>query len=87
MALFKVDWKISSEHDIRKINRQFIPKILNKIESLASNPFPDQAKRLKESESSYRLRIGDYRVIYQVDFQKKAIIIYHVHHRKDAYKR
>ena len=87
MGLFKIDWKSSSEHDLRRIDRQYISKILNAIESLADNPFPVQSKKLKYSESSYRLRIGDYRVIYQVDSQDKVIIIYHIRHRKDAYQR
>ena len=87
MDSFKIDWKVSSERDIRKIDRQLIPRILNENESRADNPFPRQTRTLKNSESSYRLRIGDYRVIYQVNLQKKAIIIYHVRHRKDAYKR
>lgn len=84
---FKINWKSSSEHDLRKIDRQYIPKIIYAIESLADNPLPAQSIKLKDSESSYRLRIGDYRVIYQINFQKKVIIIYHVRHRKDAYKR
>ncbi|MDO8142496.1 MAG: type II toxin-antitoxin system RelE/ParE family toxin [Candidatus Brocadiales bacterium] len=87
MDSFKIDWKGSSEHDLRKIDRQYIPKILNAIESLIENPFPVQSKKLRDAESSYRLRIGDYRVIYQVDFQKKFVIIYHIRHRKDAYKK
>jgi len=87
MGLFKIDTKGSTEHDLKKIDRQFIPSILEAIETLAENPFPVQSKKLKDSESSYRLRVGDYRVIYQVDQVNKAIVIYHVRHRKDAYKR
>jgi len=87
MGLFKIDPKGSTEHDLKKIDRQFIPRILEAIETLAENPFPVQSKKLKDSESSYRLKVGDYRVIYQVDQVNKAIVIYHVRHRKDAYKR
>jgi len=76
MALFEINWKSSSEHDLKKIDRQYIARILDAIESLMDNPFPSQSKKLKDSESSYRLRIGDYRVIYQVDSKKK----------QDAYK-
>ena len=67
MGSFKIDWKGSSEHDLRRIDRQYIPRILNAIESLADNPFSVQSRKLKDSESSYRLRIGDYRVVYQID--------------------
>ena len=87
MALYKINWKSSSEHDLRKIDKQYIPRILDAIESLADNPFPSQSKKLKDSESGFRLRIGDYRIIYQVDSEKKEIIIYHLRHRKDAYRR
>ena len=87
MALFKINWKSSSERDLRKIDKQYIPRIVDAIESLANNPFPSQSKKLKDSESGFRLRIGDYRIIYQVDSEKKEIIIYHLRHRKDAYRR
>ncbi len=86
MALFKIDLKGSTEHDLKKIDRQFISKILKAIETLSVNPFPMHCKKLKDSELSYRLRVGDYRIIYQVDQVNKAIVIYHVRHRKDAYK-
>ena len=44
MALFKINWKSSSERDLRKIDKQYIPRILDAIESLANNPFPSQSK-------------------------------------------
>ncbi len=87
MVSYKIVWKGSSEHDFRNIYRQYISRILKANESLADDPFPVQSRKHKDSESSYRLRIGDYRVIYQVDSQSKILTIYHVRHRKDAYKR
>jgi mRNA interferase RelE/StbE len=45
------------------------------IESLAENPFPAQSGKMKGAESSYRLRVGDYRVIYQVDTEKNIITV------------
>lgn len=87
MGLYRINPKGSVEHDLRKIHRQYIPKILEAIEGLAENPFPPQSKKLKDSESSYRLRIGDYRVIYQVDTQEMTVDIYCVRHRKDAYRK
>jgi mRNA interferase RelE/StbE len=87
MASFDIDWKGSSEHDLRRIDRQYIPRILDVIESLAENPFPVQSKKLRGSEASHRIRVGDYRVIYQIDTKQKTITIYHVRHRKDVYKR
>lgn len=87
MGLYKIDPKGSLEHDLKKIDRQYIPRILDAIESLAENPFPVRSRKMKGSESSYRLRVGDYRVIYQVDTESKVVTIYHARHRKDAYKK
>jgi len=87
MDLYKIVPKGSLEHDLRKIDRLHIPRILDAIENLAENPFPIQSRKMKGAESSYRLQVGDYREIYQVDTEKKVIIIYHVRHRKEAYKR
>ena len=86
MDLFKIDLKRSFEQDIKKIDKQFIPKIVEIVEGLSSNPFPPQSKKLKGSEASYRLRIGNYRIIYQVNTPSKLIVVYYVRHRKDAYK-
>ncbi|MBI5049242.1 MAG: type II toxin-antitoxin system RelE/ParE family toxin [Deltaproteobacteria bacterium] len=87
MVSFKIEWKGSSERDIRNIDRQYVHRIINVIESLSENPFPVQFKKLRDSELTYRIRVGDYRVIYQVDLQKKVVTIYHIRHRKDAYRK
>ncbi len=87
MASYEIRWTYSAEKDLRGIDRQYIPRILESIESLSENPFPSQHRKLQGSESSYRIRIGDYRVIYQVDLENKIIVIYHVRHRKDIYRK
>jgi len=87
MGLFRIEPKGSLEHDLRKIDRQFVAKILDAIENLSENPFPVQSRKMRGSESSYRLRVGDYRVIYQVDLANKVVIVYHARHRRDVYKR
>ena len=87
MSLFKIDSKGSVEHDFKRIDRQYIQKILDSIKSLSKDPFPVQSIKLKNSMSFHRMRVGKYRVIYQVDIESKVITIYHVRHRKDDYKR
>ena len=86
MASYEIEWKGSAERELRGIDRQYIPRILEAVETLAENPFPLQSNKLRGGELSYRLRVGDYRVIYQVDLEKRRIDIYHVRHRKEAYR-
>lgn len=87
MASYEIQWKHSAEKELRGIDRQFIPRIIAGIESLADNPHPSQHRKLQGSESSFRIRIGDYRVVYQVDTENKIILIYQVRHRKDIYRK
>ncbi len=87
MASYEIQWKHSAEKDLRGIDKQFISRILEAINSLSDDPFPSKHRKLQGSESSYRIRIGDYRVIYQVDNDKRIIVIYHVRHRKDIYRK
>ena len=64
-------------------------KIKNKLEFLAKNPFDVQLniKLLKpKSAKKFRLRIGDYRVIYSIDTGNKIIIIHRIAKRKDIYR-
>ncbi len=87
MASYEIQWKHSAEKELRGIDRQFISRILKAVNSLSEDPFPSQHRKLQGSESSYRIRIGDYRVIYQTDIENKIIVIYHVRHRKDIYRK
>ncbi|MEW5768285.1 MAG: type II toxin-antitoxin system RelE/ParE family toxin [bacterium] len=86
MGLYKIDLRGPVEQDLRKIHRRYIARILDAIESLVEDPFPIQSRKMKGSESSCRLRVGDYRVIYQVNTENKIVTIHHVRHRKDVYK-
>lgn len=87
MDSYEVRWKNSAEQDLRKISSQQIPLIIKAIESLVDNPFPRQHRKLRGSERDYRIRVGDYRVIYQVETKTKVIVIYHVRHRREAYRK
>ena len=87
MALYKIEFKQSAERDIRKITLTLIPNILRRIEALADNPFPRQSLKLSGVEVTYRLRVGDYRVIYEVNPEAKTIIIHCVRHQREVYRK
>lgn len=87
MASYEIEWKHSAEKELKGIDRQYIPQILEVVESLTNNPFPLQHRKLHGVASSYRIRVGNYRVIYQVDLEKKLVVIYHVRHRREAYRK
>jgi len=86
MASYKVLLKKSVEKDLRKIDSARIPRIISVIQDLAKDPAPPGYRKLVGSTRTFRIRIGDYRVLYLVDEPRKEIEIQAVKHRKDAYR-
>ena len=86
MASYQIEWKNSAYKELQKLPRQMIPKIVSAVGDLSDNPYPQGVKRLVGSKYSYRIRFGDYRVIYEVIENKLIIEIVRVRHRKDVYK-
>jgi len=87
MDFYKIWWKHSAEKDLRIIDRQHIPHLIKAVESLSEDSFPVRHRKLHGTNASYRIRVGDYRVVYQIDLEKKLITVYHIRHRKDIYRR
>jgi len=65
---------------------QAIPRISEAIDTLASQPFSPNHRKLKGTEHQYRVRVGDYRIIYEVVTDADVIIIHHIRHRSIAYR-
>jgi len=86
MDSYKIEVLSSADHDARKIDRKNLKRILESVHSLKENPFPAGFRKLKYAESGYRIRMGDYRVLYDVDTQNKIVSIFHIRHRKEAYR-
>ncbi len=86
MGSYKLSWKESVHKDLRRLPSNLIPRIVTKVETLLANPIPIDSKKLRDTEHTYRVRVGDYRIIYQVNISDKEILVCRVRHRKDAYK-
>lgn len=68
-----------------KLDKKVVPLIKTAIASLADDPRPYGYKKLK-GEDAYRIRVGDYRVIYEIDDGKIIVTVVSVGHRKAIYK-
>jgi mRNA interferase RelE/StbE len=86
MASYRIEWKKSAYKELQKLPRQIIAKVVAAVADLSSNPHPTGSKKLTGSEHSYRIRIGDYRVVYEIIENKLMIEIVRARHRKDVYK-
>jgi mRNA interferase RelE/StbE len=86
MAQYKLEIKNKAIKELEKLHPDIGMKILQSIETLPFNPRTRQSHKLRGSSDSCRLRVGDYRVLYQIDDDSRQIMVYHVGHRRDVYR-
>ncbi len=62
-------------------------RIVVKIQQLAEDPRPDGVIKMKGADNEYRIRIGDYRVRYEIDDEELIVLLLQCKHRKDVYRK
>jgi len=86
MASYRIEWKASASKELKRLDRSVIVRIVEAIGRLAEEPLPHGCRKLKGSEDTYRIRVGDYRVVYEVAKNRLVVEIVRVRHRKDVYR-
>jgi mRNA interferase RelE/StbE len=86
VASYRVEIARSAAKDLREIDRKWIPRIVAAIETLESDPRPAGCKKLVGSDHTYRLRIGDYRVVYDIHDATLIVLVVRIRHRRDVYR-
>ena len=87
MASFDLHWRASTRKDLRAIPAGDVSRVVDSVAKLADDPLPHGSQKLAGSERTYRIRVGDYRVIYELRRDPNIIEIQRVRHRKDVYRR
>ena len=85
MPRFKITVARSATKELEVLPAPIVGKILRSIESLSDVPFPKGCKKLQGHKNRWRIRIGDYRIIYTVFSAELTIDIVRIRHRKEAY--
>ena len=86
MAEYGVNFRRSADKDLRRLDAATERRVVRAIQELARQPRPTGCRKLVGSENAFRIRIGDYRVIYTVDDAVREIVIESVRHRREAYR-
>ncbi len=86
MASCNIIWKHSAAKELKKLPADVIRRILSAVERLAEDPLPVGVRKLVGSEAHYRIRVGDYRVVYAFESHRLVIEIVQVGYRKDIYR-
>ncbi len=82
-------WRIvfarSAEKELAKLSSEMRLRMARAIRALEDEPFPTSAKRLKAREE-FRLRVGDYRILYRVEHTSQVLTISAIGHRREVYR-
>ena len=87
MASYSIEWKRAAAQELKKLPREVVERVLKAVEQLATEPYPSGVRKLVGAEHTYRIRVGDYRIIYSVMASALIIEIIRVGHRRDVYNR
>jgi len=79
--VYEVYLERSAERDLKHLLVDDFHRIIFHIEALSKNPRPSGCRKIAGSKSDWRIRIGDYRVIYEIDEKEKAVRVMRVRHR------
>ena len=84
--MYKLILKKSAVKEINSLPKRVLGNVVAVIDSLAENPRPEGCTKLKGKEKLWRVRSGDYRIVYSIDDKVEIVEINRVRHRKDVYK-
>jgi mRNA interferase RelE/StbE len=83
---YTVEFSTSAQREFKALERAVQRRLATRIDALANNPFPPDAKKLQGEPSHYRIRVRHYRVIYRVDGKRVVLVIVRVGHRREVYR-
>ena len=76
----------AAQRELKRLSAEEFAPVIGRIRGLAVNPRPSGSRKLTGSKSDWRLRIGDYRVVYEIDDGARVVRVMRVRHRSDAYR-
>lgn len=86
MASFSVRWKRSALKELKGLPMDVLRRIIDLAERLAEDPFPEGSRKLAGSEHTYRMGVGDYRIVYSVQSSLLIVEVVRVGHRREIYR-
>jgi len=86
MASYRIEVSATAEKQIRKLKREDQIRVLRAIRPLATEPIPPGTRKVRGYDDIYRIRVGTFRILYQIQGRRLLIIILKIGHRRDIYR-
>lgn len=83
---FRIEYSSHAKKFLRKCEKALSARIINVIEPLQEKPITHDTKKVEGSENLLRIRVGDYRVLYEIDYPMKLVGIVKIDKRPHAYR-
>jgi mRNA interferase RelE/StbE len=84
MFELKIDRAV--ERSLKKLPQDVAVNLLKAMKELTVEPLPHGCRKIVGTDRSYRIRVGDYRIVYEVDEAGRLVVIHAAGHRKDVYR-
>ena len=85
--MYKVTVKKSAAKALSKLSKQVANRLIPAIKALGEEPRPVGCKKLQGEEDLWRIRVGDYRVVYSIEYTVMIVDVLQIAHRKDIYRK
>ncbi|MCE7005208.1 type II toxin-antitoxin system RelE/ParE family toxin [Kibdelosporangium philippinense] len=84
---YEIEWTAAALRELRKLDRQTVRRIVLAVTTLGADPRPSGCRALSGQPAGVRrIRVGDYRIVYQVDDGKILVTVVRVAHRREVYR-
>ncbi|GAB3614469.1 type II toxin-antitoxin system RelE family toxin [Humibacter ginsengisoli] len=84
---YRVDFTTAAARQVKKLPRPARDRVLDAVDDLGEDPPPHGAKKLVGEDTAWRIRVGDYRVIYDIFDEELRVIVIRAAHRREVYNR
>jgi mRNA interferase RelE/StbE len=84
--VYEVLLEKQAEKDLRGLESDLFTRVIRDIRALGDNPRPSACRKLKGSRGDWRIRVGAYRVLYEIDNRLRVVRVLRIRHRKEAYR-
>ena len=84
---YRVDFTTAAARQVKKLPRPARDRVLDAVDDLGENPRPHGAKKLVGEDTAWRIRVGDYRVIYDIFDEELTVTVIRAAHRREVYNR
>jgi len=86
MSVYAVQIMSQAQKDLDALSGKLLSRLEHTILNLYNEPRPRNTRKLSGTESKWRIRVGEYRILYDIDDSRKLVRIFRIAHRREAYR-